>query len=332
MKFVAILLLLFTFSLFCSGYNPNRIWNGTSVEYSNVPRILGLSISEYAVPINETQERRMGYPKMGVGLCSASVISKRHILTAGHCVGDWTYNRLSHELVPREGIIIDFDKLDTNFGNKSINGTNLFLNGHGLTTLHHSHEKWTNISDVHQHDVAVLEFPKDVDLQIEPVLLGKNYVVGDNDFGISVGYGDANLENKALEETAMEITVPILKDCLGTKQNEDIICSGTKTTRVDHGDSGGPLFFEKNNKRYQVGIAHALEYINRTGAHPSADFGTFMRVSSYCEWIEKTTNNEAKCVEIEGYPKADAQTGAAISYNIFFSLLSFILAFFIIAF
>uniref|UniRef100_A0AC34G557 Uncharacterized protein n=1 Tax=Panagrolaimus sp. ES5 TaxID=591445 RepID=A0AC34G557_9BILA len=68
MKFVAILLLLFTFGIFCSGYNPNRVWNGKPVQYSNVPRILGLTISEYVVPINETQERRMGYSKMNIFL------------------------------------------------------------------------------------------------------------------------------------------------------------------------------------------------------------------------------------------------------------------------
>ena len=36
------------------------------------------------------------------------------------------------------------------------------------------------------------------------------------------------------------------------------ICAGNNLQRVDHGDSGGPLLYIRNNDIYQIGLAEAI--------------------------------------------------------------------------
>ena len=49
-----------------------------------------------------------------------------------------------------------------------------------------------------------------------------------------------------------DANVPMLVQSL---YDPKLICAGTRNTRVDHGDSGGPLFYKKDeNDLYQVGV------------------------------------------------------------------------------
>ena len=61
------------------------------------------------------------------------------------------------------------------------------------------------------------------------------------------------------------------------------------------GDSGGPLQVFYNNTWYQVGItsygADSTDGIKYQNQYP----GVYTRVSSYCSWIDKTTNGDVKC-------------------------------------
>uniref|UniRef100_A0A914QP54 Peptidase S1 domain-containing protein n=1 Tax=Panagrolaimus davidi TaxID=227884 RepID=A0A914QP54_9BILA len=132
----------------------------------------------------------------------------------------------------------------------------------------------------------------------------------------------------------MEVQIPILtKDCeIWKQQNYKILCAGTKTERVDHGDSGGPFFYTKNDILYQIGIVHGGGFKNGQQADGDAEFGLFTRVSVYCDWIGNITNGEAKCQDIPPTPPpppTPAPQSGGMSYKIIFPILSMILTFFI---
>ena len=103
--------------------------------------------------------------------------------------------------------------------------------------------------------------------------------------------------------------IKIYEMVLNTKHK---ICAGYPFQRADHGDSGGPLLYRRNGVIYQIGIAEAISTVEKLsmfminhfdGFHISHFSAIYTRVSSYCDWIEMVTNNEAKCVSMPELPK-----------------------------
>ncbi|KAH7701798.1 chymotrypsin-like serine protease precursor, partial [Aphelenchoides avenae] len=77
---------------------------------------------------------------------------------------------------------------------------------------------------------------------------------------------------------------------------KDVLCAGAQGRGINHGDSGGPLMANRGGVWYQVGINSYIDDKKpfRQDKYPA----TFTRVTSYCDWIEKATDGEAKCQSV----------------------------------
>uniref|UniRef100_A0A914Z1S6 Peptidase S1 domain-containing protein n=1 Tax=Panagrolaimus superbus TaxID=310955 RepID=A0A914Z1S6_9BILA len=159
--------------------------------------------------------------------------------------------------------------------------------------------------ELYANDIAIILLPTEIN-DIEPVLLAKNFIEGENDMGVNVGYGDMDIDMdiENISKTLLKIDIPILpfEECIQSNVYS-VMCAGTSEKRSDHGDSGGPLFFNASDgKEYQIGIANGMAL--KSGNFPLPwdvpDYVAYIRISAYCIWIEQTTKGEAKCVEIGG--------------------------------
>ncbi|KAH7697577.1 serine protease, partial [Aphelenchoides avenae] len=90
---------------------------------------------------------------------------------------------------------------------------------------------------------------------------------------------------------------------------ERFICAGGKDEGVSHGDSGGPLMINRKGVWYLIGSTDlgdnkpaqqdrfpGKEARKARSFNPILDW--YVRVSSYCPWIEKVTGGKAKCRKI----------------------------------
>uniref|UniRef100_A0A914NZP7 Peptidase S1 domain-containing protein n=1 Tax=Panagrolaimus davidi TaxID=227884 RepID=A0A914NZP7_9BILA len=240
------------------GFNENRIRSGV---------ITPSDLFQFAVKLHS--------PKSS---CTASVISKRYILTAAHCIREnestiIPYDRYKLYLeVPYHA---DIRPNSSDGEMRSPNSTKAYL----PKTYSRSQWPW--------NDMAILEFPEGTDFGIEPVKLAKDYYEKEGDEAYIIGFGRwwLNESNGSMgrSDVLRHAKITMVNNCYGTLK----ICGGNVTHRALRGDSGGPMVIYRNNQWYQIGVSAATSpYDKRT------------RISSFCNFIEEVTKNEVKCESI----------------------------------
>uniref|UniRef100_A0AC34RQ29 Peptidase S1 domain-containing protein n=1 Tax=Panagrolaimus sp. JU765 TaxID=591449 RepID=A0AC34RQ29_9BILA len=210
--------------------------------------------------------------------CTATVISKHHVLTAAHCFLNGTY-------------VLKVQDRDNN----------------QLAVDH-----WTIHSGypgpAFDNDIAIITVEQP--LKIPPVNLAANYAPNGGLLRVA-GYGKTKYESKDgvmdysdYAEDLMESYIQgHPKEKCTTKwpnvtglSNVKGICVHHPNTGALPGDSGGPSFAKgKDGKYYQVAItSHGAVHLDAGGY-----YGIDTDVGSYCPWIEETTGGEAKCQTFE---------------------------------
>ncbi|KAL7075222.1 hypothetical protein ACQ4LE_005639 [Meloidogyne hapla] len=199
-------------------------------------------------------------------LCTCSIISPTHILSAGHCFGfKGKYNIMAGTI----------DAIENNTESLWINikKVNIFS------------------EDIFGKDLAIAELESPLNgYDIQPVILSSREI-SINSTAYIAGWGRIDDGSSPVTLQGANVTVwdPRTSKCDGVLKTE--ICAfGTSGENTCFGDSGGPLLYKnlETNNWEQIGITSRGSWL--------CEFkGFFTTIRLYCDWIEKTTEGKAKC-------------------------------------
>uniref|UniRef100_A0A914QC49 Peptidase S1 domain-containing protein n=1 Tax=Panagrolaimus davidi TaxID=227884 RepID=A0A914QC49_9BILA len=214
--------------------------------------------------------------------CTATVISKRYLLTSAYCVyQDWRADQHNYYGVK----ITEYLTFKSVIGHlfpdfRSKNDLLDLKNPINVTAYFPSKYKWPWKSNI-----AVIEFPEGTDFGIKPITLAKDYVqVYLEKEVIVAGYllGDIKKHIKESPPIMLHSNATV-KDFRSSKKQ--VLLENNRNLKKDE---GGPTLIDRNGKFYQIGV----NYFSGT---PN---GSRTMVSKECDFIEEITKNEVQCESI----------------------------------
>ncbi|KAL0829280.1 hypothetical protein ABMA28_004093 [Loxostege sticticalis] len=243
-----------------TGFDDERVVGGVVAPANSHPYLGGLLINFANIA--------------GQSVCGSSLLSANRLVTAAHCWFDGRNQANMFTVI-----------LGSNF---------LWYGGQRIATRHVvMHPQWTpwNLSN----DVAMIYLPFSVSFtnSIQPIALPSTWEQFDTfvgEWAVAAGFGKTTDQQVGASTVVSHVSLRVITvhECRMVFGSnfvfESTLCtSGQGFVGVCGGDSGGPLFVERNGQRLLIGISSFVANNNCQGGHPSA----FARVTSFMSFIRQ---------------------------------------------
>ncbi|XP_037928579.1 uncharacterized protein LOC119662992 isoform X1 [Teleopsis dalmanni] len=218
------------------------------------------------------------YIRIGSSRCGGSLVSRRHVVTAGHCVAR-AISRQVHVTLGDYVINSAVEPLPAyTFGVRRIDV--------------HPYFKFTPQADRFDVSVLTLERPVHFMPHIAPICLPEKNEDFLGKFGWAAGWGALNPGSRLRPKTLQAVDVPVIENRICERWHRqnginvviypEMMCAGYRNGGKDscQGDSGGPLMNEKNGRWYLIGVVSA-GYSCASRGQP----GIYHRVPFTVDWI-----------------------------------------------
>ncbi|XP_055384259.1 probable serine/threonine-protein kinase DDB_G0282963 isoform X1 [Condylostylus longicornis] len=211
-------------------------------------------------------------------LCGAVLISRRHLLTAAHCISDYEKGAFFIRLADHRTYEDDPEERD------------VFIHDWYI------HEKYRSGNHMN-NDIAliVIKNPVESTDYIQPICLPNGKIEYENGKMCTIsGWGSERTGTSAPSKVLRAAKIPILNDTIckqpdvyGNHITEGMFCAGYLDGKVDacDGDSGGPMVCTEGDSEVLYGIT---SWGLRCGSENKP--GVYVKISEYLDWIKNKIN------------------------------------------
>jgi len=253
--------------------NDTEVLHHLSLHDLHQDRIVGgiaVNISNYPYQVSLRHVRKDS--KFSAHFCGASIIGRRTILTAAHCI-------YGQKNLPSVQVFVGCERItDTGCKGQAIERCKV-------------HEKY-NVDTI-ENDIAVcvLKQPLEYSPDIAPIQIAKDSSTKESEVCVVSGWGTLKEGGRLPEDGELRsVEVPITSDSYCQKRygkeniKPSMICAGLPQGEKDscQGDSGGPLKHVKTGELWGV---VSWGYGCARPAFP----GVYTRVAYYHKWIKANT-------------------------------------------
>uniref|UniRef100_A0A131Z2G4 Tick serine protease n=1 Tax=Rhipicephalus appendiculatus TaxID=34631 RepID=A0A131Z2G4_RHIAP len=246
---------------------------GCGVSYSKTMIVNGTEVKETQYPWSVFLEL---YFRPALYACGGTIITKRHVLTAAHC--------LVADNVHVQRAVISYGSVDRRRGRR-VEASKMFI-----------HKDYDPTTDV--NDIALLEvkYPFPFGKDVTPICVPMVPVPLVNKDALVAGWGSFYIGGSGVDflrhTTVAILPEPVCTSLFGNLGYSDArqYCANKRSKGPCNGDSGGPLMIRNKAGRFQqVGIVSYL--IGSCGGDYNPQ--VYTRITAYTDWLTRALSSSA---------------------------------------